>query len=181
VFHPLQRAVRIALLCLISSLALPMQSALAQTDVTIHAVVPAGLLSAKKVFLSNAGSDSGLFPHPFSGTPDRPYAEFYDAIQKMSRFQLVADPAQADIVLEVRLTAPNGPQNPNKQKGASDPVPMVRLVIYDRPTHYVLWALSESIDTAFLQKSHDQNLNDAVAFLASDFAGLAANSPPPAH
>ncbi|MGD0444845.1 MAG: hypothetical protein ABSA39_13005, partial [Edaphobacter sp.] len=37
------------------------------------APVPPQLLNAKKVFISNAGADSGLFPHPFSGDPDRAY------------------------------------------------------------------------------------------------------------
>ena len=42
---------------------------------------------------------------------------------------------------------------------------MLRLVIYDRPTHYVLWALTESIDPAALQKTHDHNFDEAVANL----------------
>jgi hypothetical protein len=41
------------------------------------APVPPPLLNAKKVFISNAGADSGLFPHPFSGDPDRPYNQFF--------------------------------------------------------------------------------------------------------
>jgi hypothetical protein len=51
------------------------------------------------------------------------------------------------------LTAPNGPTNANKQNGASDPLPMFRLVIYDRATHYILWALTESIASALVQKT----------------------------
>jgi hypothetical protein len=47
--------------------------------------------------------------------------------------------------------APNGPAIADKQKGASDPLPM--LVIYDRPTHYVLWALTESIAPAIAKDS----------------------------
>ncbi len=45
------------------------------------APVPPALLNAKTVFVSNAGADSGLFPHPFSGDPDRPYNQFYAAMQ----------------------------------------------------------------------------------------------------
>jgi hypothetical protein len=43
---------------------------------SVVAPVPPLLLSAKKVFISNAGADSGLFPHPFAGDPDRAYNEF---------------------------------------------------------------------------------------------------------
>jgi len=71
-------------------------------------------------------------------------------------------------VLELQLSAPNGPANADKQKDASDPLPMFRLVIWDRKTHYVLWALTESIDRAALQKTHDRNFDDAIAALVKD-------------
>jgi hypothetical protein len=134
--------------------------------------VPSALLNAKTVFISNAGSDSGLFPHPFLGDPDRAYVEFYGAVKDWRRYQLVPDPAQADLVLELRLTAPNGPQSPNKAAGASDPLPMLRLVIYDRPTHYILWALTESIAPADLQKNHDRNFDMALEELTNDLKRL---------
>ena len=130
--------------------------------------VPPALLTARTVFVSNAGADSGLFPSPFSGDPDRAYQEFYAAIQSWHHYQLVSDPTQADLVLELRLTAPYGPQSPNKSTGASDPLPMFRLVIYDRRTHYILWALTESIDKANLQKNHDKNFDVALEELTND-------------
>ncbi len=141
------------------------------------APVPALLLNAKKVFLSNAGADSGLFPHPFTGDPDRAYNEVYAGVVSWGRYELVTSPADADLVLEIRLMAPNGPANANKQKGASDPLPMLRLVIYDRPTHYVLWALTESIASAALQKTHDHNFDEAVAALVLDAGRLTKSLP----
>ena len=141
------------------------------------APVPSTLRTARTVFISNAGSDSGLFPEPFSGDPDRPYAELYDDLKTTGQFQLVADPSAADLVLEVRLTAPYGPSNPDKPKGASDPLPMLRLVVYDRRTHYVLWALTESVEVAYLQKTHDRNLDEAISRLAADFERI--SNPPP--
>jgi hypothetical protein len=142
------------------------------------APVPTPLLSAKKVFISNAGADSGLFPHPFSGDPDRPYNEFFAAIQAWGRYQIVTDPSDADLVFELRLTAPYGPSNPNKQNGAADPLPMFRLVILDRKTHYVLWALTESIEFAFLQKTHDNNFDAALANLTLDLRRLTSAPAP---
>src|SRR5580698_6985119 len=132
------------------------------------APVPPALLNAKTAFLSNAGADSGLFPHPFSGDPDRPYNQFYAAMQTWGHYQLVADPSEADIVFELQLIAPPGPTSGNKVNGASDPVPMFRLVIYDRKTHYVLWALTESITVAFLQKTHDNNFDQALLAILLD-------------
>ena len=142
------------------------------------APVPPALLNAKTVFISNAGADSGLFPHPFSGDPDRPYNEFYSAIQNWGRYQIVGDPSDADIVFELQLIAPPGPSSGNKINGASDPVPMFRLVIYDRKTHYVLWALTESIMVAYMQKTHDNNFDMALNSITMDLKRLtsAANT-----
>ena len=79
--------------------------------------VPAAILAAKTIFVSNAGSDSGLFPEPFTGDQDRLYTEFAAALKATRSYVLASDPSQADLVLELRLTAPNGPANPNKVAG----------------------------------------------------------------
>ena len=141
------------------------------------APVPPTLFTAKKVFVSNAGADSGLFPHPFSGNPDRPYNEFYAALQGWGRYELVAAPQEAELVFEIQLIGPNGPANANKQKGASDPLPMFRLSILDRETHYILWTLTESIALAYLQKTHDHNFDEALTTLTLDLKRLTTKSP----
>jgi hypothetical protein len=141
------------------------------------APVPPALLRAKKVFISNAGADSGLFPHPFSGDPDRAFNQFYADVLSWGRYQLVSSPADADLVFELQLSAPSGPSNADKSKGASDPLPMFRLVIYDRPTHYALWALTESIAPAEKQKTHDHNFDEALASLVLDAGRLTKSLP----
>jgi hypothetical protein len=145
------------------------------------APVPVLLVNAKKVFISNAGADSGLFPHPFSGDPDRAYNQFYADVSSWGRYQLVASPGEADLVFELQLSAPNGPSNADKSKGASDPLPMFRLVIYDRPSHYVLWALTESIAPAEKQKTHDHNFDEALAALVLDAGRLTKSLPSAMH
>jgi hypothetical protein len=140
------------------------------------APIPAKLLG-KTVFLSNAGADSGLFPSPFSGGPSRAYDYLYAALKKDGTYTLVNDPATADLVFEIRVTAPNGPQNPSKQYGASDPLPMARLVVYDRPTHYILWADTQSIDVAFKQKTHDVNFDMALNRLLIDLKSVVTPNP----
>jgi hypothetical protein len=142
------------------------------------APIPPELRVARKIFVSNGGADSGLFPHPFSGDPNRAYNQFYATLNTAGQWELVGDPAQADLVLELRLTAPYGPADPNKQKGASDPLPMLRLVVYDRKTHYVLWAMTETIGEANLQKSHDRNFDDAVTAIGQDFRQIAGKTSP---
>jgi hypothetical protein len=143
--------------------------------------VPAAITVAKTVFVSNAGSDSGLFPEPFSGDSDRAYTEFYSALKASGNFTLVADPAQADLVLELRLTAPYGPTEANKQKGASDPLPMFRLVVYDGKTHYILWTVTSSIELAYLQKTHDKNFDTALAEVLNQFLKIAGKPPAATH
>lgn len=142
--------------------------------------VPAAIVSAKTIFISNGGSDAGLFPSPFSGDQDRPYNQFYKALEKDGHYQLVSDPSQADLVLELRLLAPLGPSNPNKAQGAPDPEPQFRLEIYDRRTHYVLWTLTQTIQWAILQKTHNRNFDDALTELVKAFESLGQAQPVPA-
>ena len=136
------------------------------------APVPTAIVSARTIFISNGGSDAGLFPSPFSGDENRPYDELYKALQGDSHYQLVSDPAQADLVLELRLLAPYGPTNPNKVQGASNPQPQFRLKVYEGRTHYVLWTLTQAISSAILQKTHDRNFDDALNYLVTEFEGL---------
>lgn len=83
-------------------------------------------------------------------------------------------------MLELRLIAPAGPTNADKQKGASDPLPEFRLTIYDRKSHYILWTLNESIGVAALQRTHDRNFDQALEQLLVYFQQLASKSPAPA-
>jgi len=143
--------------------------------------VPDIIPSAQSVFVSNAGADSGLFPSPFTGDPDRAYTEFYAALKTRGAFTVVSDPSKADLVLELQLNAPYGPSNPSKQNGASDPLPQFRLVVYQGPTHYVLWTITRAIDVAFLQKSHDHNFDLALDDVLNQFLQIAGKSAPAMH
>lgn len=120
-----------------------------------------------------------MFPKPFSGDPDRPYNQFFSALKATTQYDLVSDPSDADLVLELQLLAPAGPTNADKQKGASDPVPEFRLTIYDRKSHYILWTLTESIGVALLQRTHDRNFDEALSLILSNFQQLAGKLPLP--
>ena len=171
---PTRKAVRKMLWMVLGAMLLPV--GMRGQALPPPAPIPAKLLG-KTVFLSNAGADSGLFPSPFSGGPSRAYDYLYAALKKDGTYTLVNDPAQADLVFEIRVTAPSGPQNPSKVNGASDPLPMARLVIYDRPTHYVLWADTQSVEVALLQKTHDANFDRALDRLLMDLKSVATPNP----
>jgi hypothetical protein len=141
--------------------------------------VPAAILSAKTIFVSNGGADAGLFPEPFTGDPSRGYNQLYDALKASGQYQLVSDPSQADLVLEIKLTAPCGSLRDNKVAGNADPLPMFTLTVYDRKTHYALWTLTRTAEYAYLQKTHDHNFDTALAAIASQFEALGGKPPAP--
>jgi hypothetical protein len=143
--------------------------------------IPSAITAAKTIFVSNAGSDSGLFPSPFTGDPDRPYTEFYAALKATGSYTLVDRPELAQLVLELRLTAPNGPSDPNKVAGASDPLPMFRLVVYDGKTHFILWTVTQSIEPVVGQKAHDKNFDMALTQVLNRFLQIAGKAPAAAH
>jgi hypothetical protein len=143
------------------------------------APVPPAITTAKSIFISNGGSDSGLFPEPFSGDTNRPYNQFFAALLSSGQFHLVADPSNADLVIEIRLIAPYGPTSANKQNGASDPLPMFRLTVYDAKSHFVLWAITSSIGVAYLQKTHDHNFDIALNDVVAQFFSIADKPPLP--
>lgn len=138
----------------------------------LSAPVPPRLTHAHSVYIANAGSDSELFPHPFSGDPDRAYKQFYLDVESMNRFTMVNEPGLADLVLELHLIAVGPPIAP------FGPAPMFRLVVYDAPTHYILWATTASIQPASLQKAHDKNFDEALASLTEVLKRVC--TPPPA-
>jgi hypothetical protein len=155
-----------------------------QTAPSPVAPVPAAIRAATKIFVSNAGGDSGLFPSPFSGDPSRGYTQLYAGLKANGQYQLVDDPSEADLVLELLLTAPVGStrtMDPNKVNGASDPVPMFRLVVYDRKSHYILWTFTQSIEVAWLQRTHDRNFDDALTALLLEFESLSGKAPSATH
>jgi len=148
-----------------------------QAAATPTAPIPPAITAAKRIFVSNAGADSGLFPSPFSGDPNRGYNQLYAGLKATGHYQLVSAPSEADLVLELQLTAPNGPSQGSKVNGASNPVPMFRLVVYDSKTHYALWAFTQSIDIAFLQKTHDRNFDEALSAILVEFEELSGKTP----
>src|ERR1035441_8663261 len=65
------------------------------------APIPSQILTAKKVFISNAGGeyDAGIW----SGGRERSYNEFYAAMKSWGRYELVSSPGDADLVFQVGL------------------------------------------------------------------------------
>jgi hypothetical protein len=72
------------------------------------APVPTQIASAKKVFISNMGTDTisaGVW-RQLQLAENKPYNEFYAAVKAWGRYQLVDSPADADLVYEIGFAMP---------------------------------------------------------------------------
>ncbi|HKW34355.1 MAG TPA: hypothetical protein VJN92_15190 [Candidatus Acidoferrum sp.] len=141
----------------------------------LPAPLPAQITSGKKVFVSNAGGDSnGLY----SGEPRRLYDQFYAALKSWGRYELVGNPAQADLVFEIGFTNPFVGENVSGGHGVSVSShsvndPQFRLVIFDPGTRVILWVFTEHIAPALLQGNRDKNFDQALSFLVNDLRNVA--------
>lgn len=124
--------------------------------------VPAQIVNAKSVFISNTAPDgmpSDILEH--FGEPNRPYDQLYAAMKAWGRYQLAAAPGDADLVLEIhfmRSFATGG-----LGEGAE-----FYLSILDTKTHFVLWTLVEPVEGAVRKVSWERNIDSSVDRLVSD-------------
>ncbi len=130
------------------------------------APVPSQILTAKKVFVANAGGDVGPDPYPlFSGGQDRAYNDFYAAMKTWGRYELVGAPSEADLLFEISFAVRPGRvwQGDTMSYNAR-----FRLVVRDPRTNAMLWALAEPLEPALLQGNRDKNFDQALARVVSD-------------
>lgn len=144
------------------------------------APIPAQILAAKKIFIANAGGEEPASEEPlFSGGVERAYNQFYAAMKTWGRYEIVSAPADADLLFEIRFTAPGV----NKQAVRGEPVlfpapydPQFRLVIRDAKTSALLWAFTEHVEWAILKGNRDKNFDSAVAKIMNDVHKLSTPS-----
>jgi len=133
------------------------------------APVPAQILAAKKVFITNAGGDEMPTNEPiFSGRPDRAYSEFYASVKSWGHFEIVASPADADLLLEIRQSVSAGPGG----RLGYGFVPQFRLKIRDAKTNVLLWAFNIRSEFGLGQGESDRNFDQAVNRLVFELRGL---------
>src|ERR1700712_5528121 len=105
----------------------------AQTTDPPTAPLPAALATATKLFIGNAGDQE-------NADCLRAYNSFYDGIGKLGRFQLVLNPNEADLVLELHYEIALGQSVVSDHNGSS--VRQFRVVIEAPHTRIVLWSLT---------------------------------------
>jgi len=142
------------------------------------APLPSQILTAKKVFISNAG---GIFDtNMVSGEPRRDYNQFYAAIKSWGRYELVGSPAEADLILQISLTS-----IPRQMGSEMVPFPTFKLGLLDPKTNVTLWALDVFLVdrpgfSMILKKNRDKAFDEAVAKLVDDLKALTAEPANPA-
>jgi hypothetical protein len=129
------------------------------------APIPSPILSGKKAFISNVGIDTpGLAA--FKRVGYTPYERFYSEMQSWGRYELVAAPADADLVFEIRFLTPLNILNSYD--------PQLRLTILDAKTHFVLWTFIEPVQGAFRESTWNKNFSTGLTNLMTDVKKIAA-------
>lgn len=141
-----------------------------------RAPVPARILAAKKVFIANAGGDERSTTDPvYNGGPDRTYDGFYAALKSWGRYELVNDPAEADVVMEIQFHVER-PVLKGNTLTSSDYDPEFRLTIRDPKTNVLLWGFTEHAQWALLQGNRDRNFDAALGKIVGDVQALGADA-----
>jgi len=128
------------------------------------APVPSQIVSARKVFIANAGVDvnaQAVFKR--AGEPEQAYNHFYAAMQSWGKYDLASTPGEADLIFEIRFIAPvyyNGT--------LSEFQPQFDLTVLDAKTHFVLWSLTEPVEGAFRKATWVKNFDHGLEALMDD-------------
>ncbi len=141
----------------------------AQAPESPTAPLPTAITSATKVFLGNAGDQE-------NADCLRAYNDFYAGLTQLGRYQLVLDPHDADLILELHYEIDLGQSVASNDSRKS--VRQFRVVLIDPRANVVLWSLTERTNYAVFQKNRNKNLDETVATLVSDFASLTSAQPP---
>jgi hypothetical protein len=133
-------------------------------------LVPIQVLSARKVFLSNAGlvGNSMVAFNRFAKTKAGvPYADFVAAMKSWGQYDCVATPADSDVVFEFRVESYF-----YILSGLPSYSTFLSVVILDTKTHFVLWTVeSPPVDITI---KFDQNVDTAVTNLLDSMKALVA-------
>jgi len=145
------------------------------------APVPAQILSAKKIFIANAGGDESVFEEgsQYTGGTTRAYNQLYDAMKTWAHFELVSSPAEADLLVEIEFI--NNLVQPN-QNGLFSPQsdPRLHLTIRDPKTNAILWGISEHAQWAILQGNRDRNFDTAMSKIVGEVRRISVPADAPA-
>jgi hypothetical protein len=134
------------------------------------APLPSQILTARKVFISNAGGLLDL--NIVSGDPKRDYNQFYAAMQTWGHYSLVGSPAEADLVVQISIIY-------IPRLNFTEPFPSFRVALLDPKSNVTFWVLDEFLVdkptfSMILKKNRDKVFDEAIEKLVSDLKALTA-------
>ncbi|HZZ39551.1 MAG TPA: hypothetical protein VFE06_10485 [Acidobacteriaceae bacterium] len=151
------------------------------------APIPAPIRAAHTLFIANAGMDAFSLQafQELGLAKTNTYDSLYAAIESWKTVQLVSSPADADLVLNIRCTAPfignhNG-WNFQDVLATTTWQFQYEITIYDAKTHFLLWTLTEPVRPANLTATWHKNIANANAILAGQLQALLAPPPSPTN
>ena len=149
-----------------------------------HGPVPAAITSAHSIFIANGGMDAfslqAFEELGLNGTDA--YDSLYTAVKSWGNDQLVSSPADADLVLDIRFTAPlvgeHGGWAFQRVLATTAWQFQTEITIYDAKSHFPLWTLTQPVRPANLKGTWRKNIADANAALAGDLKSLLSRATP---
>ena len=163
------RSIEPRVYCLILAVVLAQHLRAQSTKDVPVAPVPAQITIAKKVFISNAGVDGiSLAAFERLGDTNRPYNQFYAAMKNWGRYEMVSAPSDADLVFEIRFSAPLTDAGDK----ATFYAPQLGVTILDAKTHFILWTLAQPVGGALRKSTFLKNLDQGMAKVMDDLKTL---------
>ena len=157
-------AVQRAALFLLLSMGIPsIPMLMAQQQPVPSAPIPAQILAAQKVFISNGGDDDWIIPHQLHA-PNITYNQFYAGLKSWGKYELVSSPTDADVVFEIRSY--------DSREARLE----VHLSILDPKTHVTLWSLTREVEGASRTATARKNFEDGINVLVGDVKQLTARA-----
>ena len=143
--------------------------------------------AAQKIFIANAGMDAFSLQAFRGARPQRRQRLRFPLRrrQKLAQYQLVSSPADADLVLEIRVTAPLTNVGDHATWDFQHILAnttwqfQTDLVIRDAKSHFLLWTVTEPVRPANLAGTWRKNIATANAAVAGDLKSLLTPSAPP--
>jgi hypothetical protein len=131
------------------------------------APVPPQILNARKIFIANDAPPTVPSNRAsYSGGADRAYIKFYGDMKTWGHYEIVANPADADIIFDIRLL--DGAEVPDQ----------FRLSLRDPKTNVLMWRLYQPIEPALLPGNRDKNFDRTVAQLIERIAEMVGTAGP---
>lgn len=124
------------------------------------APLPSQLLTGKKIFTSNVPGLLFSSPRTAEDDPYRPYNQFYASIKSWGYYELVAAPADADLIFEISLA--DRLMLTNAMVQSSSRLPSLELTVRDPKTQVILWWFAERLQGANRPATGEKNYNQLL-------------------